>query len=489
MNKSYVRTARTHCPGDRTSRDNFICRTDFNSVRKASRLAEGISHPCAGWQNFESFSETGIELTEEQIDHAVTLSDRIIDPQRQWQTYLNSLALFGFETWLQERDNSLIINSDRCSVMQPSMASYIDGVFNLTVGEYKICLLTNGVAVDEFISVDRAIVDLAENVAHFYILINVIEEQGEASIDSFIRYDDLVRQQQAANLSPDADWAYEIPLAWFNPQVDDVLLYLRCLESSAIALPTPSPTADNIESQIESFIPQLRSGQALSEVLTWSQAAPILSNPDLLNWLYELQTTQPSVRDSLAALGDRLNNTIAEVTQTAINVRSWLSDELDGLAQNLSWTLFPSLELAPSGLRDLEAVDRQDPAREIVAIVSQLRESGEEIPADAHGACQDFDLGNYRLRLFAIIWQEETDGVAEWSLLTVLGAQVNSYLPQGLKLELKEGDELLDEKIVLEDTEDSYIYTQIIGDLSEQFTVSVVLANGDRFIFPDFAFN
>ncbi len=441
--------------------------------------------------DFESFSETGIELSDEQIDRAVELSDRIIDPERQWQTYLNSLALFGFTAWLEERDNTLVINSDSCSVMQPSYASYIDGVFNLTVGEYKICLLTNGVAIDEFISIDRAVVDLPEYIPHFYILVNVVEEQAEVIIDSFIRHDEMMQRKQTANISADADWTYEIPLAWFNPQPDDILLYLRCLESSTIALPDSATTiTDDIQRAIESSIPQLQSGESLHQILTWSQAAPILSNSSLLNWLYELQTAQPSLGDSLAALRDRLFNTISEVTQTAINVKSWLSNELDELAQSLSWTLFPSLDLAPSGLRDLEVVNRESPPEEFTAIVTQLRDSGEDIPPDARGAFRDFDLGTYALRMFVVTWEvEETEGIPEWSLLVVLGAQPDNYLPQGLKLELKEGETILDEKIVPEDTNDSYIYTQVIGELQEQFIVSVALVNGEIITFPNFVFD
>lgn len=440
--------------------------------------------------DFESFSETGIELSDEQIDRAVELSDRIIDPERQWKTYLNSLALFGFITWLGNRDDSLIINSDSCSVMQPSYASYIDGVFDLTVGEYKICLLTNGVTIDDLINIDRAVIDLPEYSPHFYILVSVVEEQGEVNIDSFIRYDDMMQRKQTANITPDADWTYDIPLAWFNPQPEDVLLYLRCLEPSTISLPTTATATGDIQSQIESLIPQLQSGQPLHQILTWSQAAPILSKTNLLNWLYELQTTQLSMRDSLAALSGRLSSTISEVTQTAINVKSWLSNELDELAQNLSWTLFPSLELAPSGLRDLEVVNRESPAEEFTAIVTQLRDSGEDISPVARGAFRDFEIGTYDLRMFVVTWEvEETEGIPEWSLLVVLGGQPNSYLPQGLKLELKEGATILDEKIVPEDTDDSYIYTQVIGELEEQFTVSVLLANGENITFPNFIFN
>ncbi|MEO1669306.1 MAG: hypothetical protein AAFR77_00755 [Cyanobacteria bacterium J06631_2] len=38
-------------------------------------------------------------------------------------------------------------------------------------------------------------------------------------------------------------------------------------------------------------------------------------------------------------------------------------------------------------------------------------------------------------------------------------------------------------------TLDSYLYTQVIGELNEQFTVKVVLRDGTTFIFPDFVFN
>ena len=434
--------------------------------------------------DFDSFSQTGIELNSEQINRAVELSDRIINPERQWKTYLNSLALFGFETWLEERDSSLTINSYNCSVKRSSYANYIDGVFNLTVGEYKICLLTNGVAIDEFITIDRAVIDLPEYASHLYVLVNVVEEQAEVNIDRFIPYDQIIQRRETANITAAEDWTYEIPLAWFNSQPDDILLYLRCLPNT-ITLPTAATPTENIPNQLEPLIAQLQSGEALHQILTWSQAAFILSNSHLLNWLYELQTTQSSVEDSLVSLSNA-----SKVAKTAINVKSWLSNELDRLAQSLSWTLLPPPAFASSGLRDLEVVSRESLPEEFAAIITQLRSTGEDIPEDARGACQDFNLANHALRLFAVIWTvEETEGVREWGLLLVLGAQPDSYLPQGLKLELKESETILDEKIVSEDTTNSYIYTQVIGELDEQFTVNIILANGDRLVLPNFAFN
>ena len=55
-------------------------------------------------------------------------------------------------------------------------------------------------------------------------------------------------------------------------------------------------------------------------------------------------------------------------------------------------------------------------------------------------------------------------------------------------MKIREGETLLDEKIVEEDTDDSYMYTRVIGELEERFTVSVRLANGTSMTFPEFAF-
>ena len=439
--------------------------------------------------DFDSFAPAGIALTSAQIERAIELSEPIDDPERQWQTYLNALALFGFETWLGERDGSLAIASDECSVKQPQYASFIDGVFNLRVGEYKICLLTNGVAIDEIVTVDRAVIDLPAYAAHFYVLLNVVEEQQEVNLDSFIGYDELRRHKQATNLTADTDWTYDLPLTWFSSETDDLLLYLRCLEPNAIALPNLSPSNIDLQTRLESLLPQLQSTESLQEVLTWEEAAPILSNPNLLAWLYQLKTSNTSTSDALAALRTSLASTVENITQTAINVKAWLSDELDRVARNLAWTLLPPPAIAPIGLRDLQAVNRESPAEEFAAIVSQLRASGEDIPTNARGACQDFTLASYGLRLFAVTWEVAETEVPEWSLLLVLGARLGSYLPQGLKLQVSEGETLLDEKVVAQDTDDSYVYTQVIGELNEQFTVEITTADGNSMTLPNFVFD
>lgn len=440
--------------------------------------------------DFESVAEADISLTPEQIDRAIELSNSIINPQQQWQTYLNALALFGFTSWLEERDSSIQVNSANCSVTQPQYANYIDGVFNLTVGEFKVCLLTNGVAVDELITSPRAVLELPEYAAHFYILVNVIEERGQVAIDSFLRYDEIIDRQQTNNLTPNTDWTYDIPLTWFNSESDDLLLNLRCLNSQAIALPEVSPAFSLNINELETLIPQLQNGSTpLSEILTWTQGAQLLANPSLLTWLYELQTATFSSQAAISALRNRLSTTVESVTQRVINVKSWLSNELDEIAQNLAWTLLPQTAFAPAAMRDIQVVNRESPGEELTAILTQLRDSGEEIPNDAAGAYHDFDLASYALRVFVITWDiEETVDVPEWNLSIFLGGQPNSYLPQGLKLELKQDNNILDERIAAKDIDDTYLYVRVIGELEEEFNISIVLPSGDSITLPKFIY-
>ncbi|MEO1341797.1 MAG: DUF1822 family protein [Cyanobacteria bacterium J06635_13] len=350
--------------------------------------------------------------------------------------------------------------------------------------EYTINIvsITNGVAIDSLITIDRALIELPEYAAHFYLLVDVVEEQAEVRLNSFIAHEEIVRHQQETNLDVAADWTYEVPLAWFTHQPDDLLLRLRCLEPQPLQLPAMSGATESILTQLEPLLPQLRSGMPLHQTLTWSQAAAILRDPELLAWLYRLQSNQLTVAESLASLG-------SIVTQTAVNVKSWLTNELDELAQNLAWTLLPPPVFAANGLRDLSVVNRTSPTEEFAALVTQLRRSGEDIPLEARGACQDFTLGDRQLRLFAVTWRVEEGNLPEWSLLLVLGGQPQDYLPQGLRLELTESEMLLDTKTVDRDTADSYLYTQVIGELHEQFTVTITLADGTTFVFPDFVFN
>src|ERR687885_2493417 len=244
--------------------------------------------------DFEVLPTEIVDLSPEAIDQAVELSLQIPNEERQWQTYLNVLALYGFEEWLGTRTTDLIINREHCSVLQPAMANAIEAVCNLKVGEFKVCLIATGSLTDEEVTLPRAVVDLPEFVPHFYVLVAVQEEQETATIQGFLSYEQLMNKQRRSKIEPEEDWTYQLPLSWFESNPDRLLLNLRCLEAAAISLPESmsnrSMQLAGMRSQLESLLPELHSpDQQLWQVLNWEQGSVVLTNPELLNWVYQLQ--------------------------------------------------------------------------------------------------------------------------------------------------------------------------------------------------------
>jgi hypothetical protein len=444
--------------------------------------------------DFEDLPVEAIALEPDRIDRAAQLSSQIANEDRQWQTYLNGLALFGFEQWLSERAADLPVNRERCTLLQPWGANAIPAVCNLEVGEFRLCLLATGTLRDEAIAFPKAAIDLPEYAAHFYGVLAVEEESEQATILGFMRYDQLVNRLQSANLQAEPDWTYELPLAWFEGDRDRLLLYLRCLEPTAISLPA-IPTnrlasLSALQAELTPLIPQLQSPDCLLwQVLTWEQGSVLLTSPELLDWLYRLQTEVPSTSQNLASFTSQLSQSLQRLTQRVINVGLWLQNELDEFAQNLSWQLLPAPIFETIPLRSLRSEDGGSPSEEFEGIIAELKRTGMEIPSNAGGACQDFNLAEHPLRLYAVTWSIPTqENISEWSLLLILGAQPGNDLPQGLKLQVGERANVLVEREVEPDALETYLYTRVVGTEDEQFIVTIALMNGEALTLPPFAF-
>ena len=438
--------------------------------------------------DFEVLPIEAIDLSSEVIQEAVELSTQILNEERQWQTYLNVLALGSFQHWLGSRAPELTINRDQCSVLKPATANAIEAACNLKVNGFNICLIATGSLSDEEVTLPRAVVDLPEFVPHFYVLVEVQEEQETALIRGFLSYEQLVNRRATVNLQAEEDWTYQLPLTWFEGSQDRLLLYLRCLEPTAIALPSSSSDrttvlSPRIHTELKALLPQLQSPERpLWQVLTWEQGAAVLSRPELLNWLYQVQrqTVEPQPR-VIASLQNHLADILQLLTQPTVNVGRWLWDELGDFAQELSWVMLPSF--AP------EAIRLRSPVEEFKAIVTQLEGTGVEIPYEARGAYQDLRLAGMPLRLYAVTWPLVSDSSSQWTLLLVLGATPGTSLPPGLKIRVSDQTSVLVEQLLDAEQLGSYFFTRVVGTWDEKFIVTVSLRPGIEQTLPPFSFN
>lgn len=432
---------------------------------------------------FEQLPPQAISLSQLQIDLAVEVSDCIKNESKQWQTYLNTLSLSAFKNWLESRSNFLNINQEECTILQPPLANLIPGVANLKIGEFNLCLITPGSFIDEQISISKIIVDIPEYTPHFYVLIQVLEEQESAIVQGFLSYKELLSKQQEINLQPDSDWTYEVPLTWFCNEPDRLLLYLRCLEPSAISLP-PIPTnrAQTLQltkNELIKKLPQLQTKE-IHEILTWDMAIAVFTCPELMEWIYNLQNQSIQESLSIRSLQQHLSDIFKLIAQPAINVGRWLWDELDDLAQT-NWNLLPNI--APQPVMRI-------PIEEFTVISSQLHQKGLQIPTQARGAYQDISLAGVPLRLYGVTWHllSQSDPNS-WTLLLILGTPALENLPHNLELRISDQTGILVEQKVNPQEGNSYLYTRVIGNFDEKFLVSVSLGNEVEMTLPTFKFD
>jgi hypothetical protein len=342
-----------------------------------------------------------VSLSSNQIEQAAHLATASSSPEQQWTIYLNTLALAGFETWFKERTRDLSLNKDLAQ-------NILNAISGLRVGEFRLCLLTQGTLDDEFIPLPQTLLHDSPSLPHFYVLVQVDEEREEIALGGVIRSDELENHRQSGDLVALSDETYSLPLTWFEPDINHLLLYLRFLP-------------------IASLQSQPQSGSTFR--------------------------------------------------QSIINVGRWLQGELDELAESLAWLLLPTPQLAGVGLRTLPVFEQ---------LLQELRSQGLDIPAILGAASHRFSLGTLPLQVYALSWLlEDSD---EWSLLFILGTVQDSPLPLGLKMLIQEQETLLNEQEVTLTTQQNYLYSQVIGELDEQFTVSISLATGEIFTFPSFAF-
>ena len=152
-----------------------------------------------------------------------------------WQVYLNTLALVSLDAWLREHLPNKIITRHIDSIATAG---------NLKVEQYKFSAIAIENLLDEIVNIPSILIDKPELSAHFYVLLEVLEEEEEVLIRGFLSYHQLMGIKSNLDLFI-SEGCYQIPLSLFDIEPNHLLVYQRYVQSSAFAL----PVADNQVSQ------------------------------------------------------------------------------------------------------------------------------------------------------------------------------------------------------------------------------------------------
>ena len=385
--------------------------------------------------DFEPLAPDVIALSSEAMDRALALAQRSPQTENHWQIYLTALALSGFEQWLGDRASELVSHRAHCTILSSPVADATTAACNLQVNGFRLCLIGTESIFDGNIVIPAAALDSPDCVAHFYVPIEVSEEQAHIHIPGFLRYDQW-QQHQTHAPQRSVDGTYHLPMAWFETDINRLLLHLSCLEPSAIALSVTAPTP-------------------LNRAATPAQLRQLLVQP-------------------------------------AVGVGRWLQQQLEAVTQDLSGFLTP-LELA-GAMRGGQETGVRSPNTDFATLLTTLERTGLAVPSNMQGMYRDWTFANYPLRLYVatapIIVESQTadNQMTEWSLLLILTTQQQAPLPSGIRLQVSDGHTLIGEQVLTDTTTADYLYLTAIGTLEEQFIVTIALEDGTAITLPPFSY-
>ncbi|MBD1858024.1 MULTISPECIES: DUF1822 family protein [Leptolyngbya] len=397
--------------------------------------------------DWDALNPAQIEVSPDQVQKAAQLSNTVRTRELRWQTYLSALGTLGFEQWLSERSPDLTTRFDQASIWQTGYPNLMSEACNIQVGAFKVCIIPVGSLIEDQIKVSIAAIDHPDFVAHFYVLVQVLDEEDQVAISGFLTYNHI--QENINRLEASSDWTYSLPLDWFNLDANSLLLNLRCLEPTAIRLPILEPAQSTVALR-EKLVTLNLPNQTPWDVLTAEEGLTLLGDPILVQSIYS-QPQQPS-----------------------INTRLWLSNQIDAISQGLGWMLLPGT-LALRSLRE-----------DFDSIRATLELQGVHIPTTARGAYRTLHTAQESFRLYAVTWIV-SEQLSEWMLLIALGAEPEARMPANLRLSIRDETSLLFEQ-ALDENAQSVLYAQVIGNWDEKFRVTITANQTDVFEIPPFGF-
>ncbi|MDF5730202.1 MAG: DUF1822 family protein [Rhizonema sp. PD38] len=263
-----------------------------------------------------------IFLEADNFSQAKEMSKQARSEAQQWQTYLNYLAFFGFEKWFSERMPKQVIR--RCS-------NTMDIITHLNIGDFKVCLIPTESLLDEVVNIPQNAISTSDLSAHFYVIVEVLEEQEQVIIQGFLRYDQLINYCTQMN-SVSLHEYYQIPLSLFDNEPNHLLFYSDLLTPSSIPLPSgvsQTKTSQQLIGYVKETTTKLSRWLENFFEEGWLALDTLINAQD--NFALSTRNTEVSVRRAkLIDLGMQLGN---QTFALLVNITEASDDKLSLLIQ------------------------------------------------------------------------------------------------------------------------------------------------------------
>ena len=247
--------------------------------------------------DFSSLKPNTISLSAAAVAWAIAMQKDIVELETQWQVFIRSLAIAGFEQWLNE--GALDWNSAYERSQAPGR-----GV-NFKVDNYRLSILPIGAASEDTVEV---VVSNTQS-AHLYILIEVQEEANQIHVVGGLRRERLRSLRfDAEETRFGEETVLAVPAAYFSESPEQILLQMSCLapaetresavrsRSSAISPGGISTDVINVRQWLQNQV------EIISEQLSWVLLPPI----NLAAEMRPVRSTVDKILETLSLQGIRL---------------------------------------------------------------------------------------------------------------------------------------------------------------------------------------
>jgi Protein of unknown function (DUF1822) len=285
-------------------------------------------------QDFRLLLPEIVPLEAEHFALAFSTSSLNNDVDNAWQTYLNTLALLAFEAWLaSEIDDIGAVKSHKKQVIHRDMKQ-IAIAGSLKLGDYNFCAIATEHLLNELVNIPQEVIEQPQLIPHFYVLLEVLEEEEEVVIRGFLPYNQLIQIQNNLQL-PVHDGAYQIPFSYFDIEPNHILAYYLHTQPSEFTVPIVDRQANQVNpvSQIGENLTKL--SQWLQGVLdeAW-QTIDSLANPELALALSSRNTNQDTKKAKIINLGlDLISKKFALLVSISPDVSDDTQGKISVLAQ------------------------------------------------------------------------------------------------------------------------------------------------------------
>ncbi|NEQ29577.1 MAG: DUF1822 family protein [Leptolyngbya sp. SIO4C5] len=184
------------------------------------------------------------------------------------------------------------------------------------------------------------------------------------------------------------------------------------------------------------------------------------------------------------AVSKRSSFALSGVRAGLLNASRWLQNQLDDTADQLAWTLMPPLATATTAHNGIRS-----PVQDLEMILTDLRFAGVVVPPNARGVYKDLQSLGLPFRIYALAWPRFEIAPPEWSLFISLGPKTGEQLPAGTRLSIQDQQAILAEQVLKQEEAATYLYIQVGGNWTEQFTATVQLPDGALLTWPAFIFD